>query len=58
MPDITMCSGNNCPIKHDCYRFVATPDKYMQAIFTTVPYDKKEQTCTHYWNIKLDDRRR
>lgn len=26
MPDITMCSGEGCPLKENCYRFTATPN--------------------------------
>lgn len=25
MPDISMCSGDGCPIKEKCYRHMATP---------------------------------
>ena len=28
MPDISMCEGGDCPSKHECYRFTATPDSY------------------------------
>ena len=26
MPDITMCSSNNCPERHNCYRATAKPN--------------------------------
>lgn len=25
MPDITMCPGEDCPVRDSCYRFTATP---------------------------------
>ena len=28
MPDIAMCNNQKCPVKFNCYRFVATPNKY------------------------------
>lgn len=28
MPDISMCKDINCPLRHRCDRFMATPDKY------------------------------
>lgn len=28
MPDITMCSSKNCPLKDKCYRSTATASKY------------------------------
>lgn len=28
MPDITMCSSENCPMRGSCYRSRAKPDKY------------------------------
>lgn len=27
MTDITMCSSENCPIRKDCYRHEAKPDR-------------------------------
>ena len=32
MPDITMCKGDGCGIKNNCYRFRATPDR-LQSYF-------------------------
>lgn len=48
MPDITMCRGEGCPIKEDCYRFNATPTPLYQSYFAIVPYDTK-RGCDHYW---------
>lgn len=48
MPDITMCAGEGCPIKEDCYRFTAKPNGLYQSYFSVVPYDRK-LGCDHYW---------
>jgi len=49
MPDITMCSGKDCPLKETCYRYKAKPDEY-QSYFMEAPYNDGE--CNHYWEIK------
>lgn len=38
MPDITMCTGN-CPVKENCYRYMATPNPYGQS------YSMLEPVC-------------
>ena len=53
MPDITMCNGESCPKKEDCWRFTATPDKYWQSYFSESPMAKYGE-CDHFW----PDRRR
>ena len=47
MPDITMCNGQGCELKETCYRYTATPSKYMQSYFTETPIKNGE--CEHYW---------
>ena len=44
MPDITMCEGNECPIRDTCKRFTATPSG-RQAYFVETPYD---DGCKYY----------
>ena len=46
MPDITMCVGDECPIKEKCYRFMAKPSEY-QYYFMEAPY--RDGKCEHYW---------
>lgn len=46
MPDITMCSGIDCPFKDNCYRHTATPSDY-QSYFLDPPI--KDGKCDHYW---------
>ena len=47
MPDITMCKGEQCPMKERCYRFTATPSNY-QSWFAEVPF-MKSGNCNHHW---------
>jgi hypothetical protein len=49
MPDITMCKGDDCPLKDKCYRFLASPSEYAQSYFVDAPYDKEKQECDHQW---------
>lgn len=48
MPDITMCTGKDCPLKDDCYRYTAFPNLYYQSYFRDPPY--KDGECNHFWN--------
>lgn len=50
MPDITMCKGTKCPLKKDCYRFLAKPDSW-QSFFAKVPFNKKLKECEFYWKV-------
>jgi len=47
MPDITMCAGNGCPIKMDCYRHIAKPSSQNQSYFAEIPYE--EGKCEVFW---------
>lgn len=49
MPDITMCPGEDCPLKESCYRYTATPSEFRQSYFVNTPY--KDGECDHYWEI-------
>ncbi len=31
MPDIAMCKNETCPLKNECYRFIAIPDEHWQS---------------------------
>jgi hypothetical protein len=50
MPDISMCSGAECPIKDTCYRFKATPSEWRQSYFTNPPI-KEDGTCDYFMEI-------
>lgn len=48
--DITMCHGNDCPLKNKCYRYTAYASPYWQSIFTKIHY--KDGKCKHFWDNK------
>lgn len=56
MPDITMCTGENCSLKETCYRNKATPCEYRQSYFIKPPYtinqERGEHSCELYWELK------
>jgi len=47
MADITMCSGQGCPMKEQCYRFMAIPNIYRQSYFFNPPI-KSDGTCENF----------
>lgn len=47
MPDITMCANKKCPLKKTCYRYTATPSKFMQS-YAGFEYDKDTKSCDYY----------
>lgn len=49
MADITMCKGEMCPLKEDCYRYLAKANPLWQAYFTKSPYNKEKNECDSYW---------
>lgn len=50
MADITMCHGNDCPLKNKCYRYTAYASPYWQSIFTEIHY--KDGKCKYFWDNK------
>lgn len=52
MADITMCTGEGCILKSNCYRFTAKPDACRQSYFVEAPIDTVSDTCRHFWNTK------
>lgn len=53
MSDITMCRGEDCPIKEQCYRYKATPNEYQQSYFYKIPYDKDKKECDKFWDLDV-----
>jgi hypothetical protein len=57
MPDISMCPGGACKLKEICYRFKATPSKYMQSYFMEPPFTVTERMsgqsteCQHFIDV-------
>jgi hypothetical protein len=49
MPDISMCSGVNCPLKKYCYRYRAVPTELRQSYYTIPPF--KDGNCDKFWDI-------
>lgn len=49
MPDITLCTDQQCPLRQSCMRFVAKPDKY-QSYFMGSP--SRGDQCPEYWPVK------
>lgn len=49
MPDIVMCKGNDCPLKHDCHRYKAKPNRFWQAYYINIPFQKDKGKCHKYW---------
>ena len=52
MPDISMCSGVDCPLKEKCYRYRAVPTEFRQSYFTVPPF--KDGNCNKFWDISKE----
>jgi len=48
MPDISMCENNKCPLRKNCYRFLARAG-YVQVYSDFAPDEKGK--CDGYWEI-------
>lgn len=53
MPDITMCSNNDCPLSESCYRFKCTPNEYWQSYSKFTPTEVDDTVECEYY-IELD----
>jgi hypothetical protein len=47
MADITMCSGEGCPVKQKCKRFTAIANEHWQSWFAAPPIE--DGKCEMYW---------
>lgn len=47
MPDITMCSNDECEKRSKCYRYLATPSVPYQSI-SDFPFDRDTEECDYY----------
>ena len=47
MTDISMCRGDGCYVRDECYRFTARPDGMWQAWLSTTPTDDGK-ACDYY----------
>ena len=48
MPDIAMCTGDGCPVKENCWRYLAPPDRY-QSQFAAPPCT--DEGCEYFWDV-------
>jgi len=48
MADIAMCLGGECPVKEDCWRYMA-PSSRWQSYLATPPYT--EEGCEYFWDM-------
>jgi hypothetical protein len=56
MPDISICSSEECPLKKKCYRSQAKPSEYWQAYsdFSEALNEDKTE-CEYFMEIYKDD---
>ena len=47
MPDISMCLNKECPLKDNCYRYVAKPSEFRQS-YSEFKYNNG---CDYYWEF-------
>jgi hypothetical protein len=52
MPDISMCTNDECPLNKTCYRYRATPNPHRQSYAGFKPDENGE--CEYYWEIEDD----
>lgn len=50
MGDFSKCSGTGCPMKEDCYRYLAASFTDCQG-FIDPPFDEQTGKCTMFWNV-------
>lgn len=48
MADISMCYGEGCPLKTECYRYTAPINEHRQTYFVYVPYDHAYKGCEYF----------
>jgi len=55
MPDISKCTGTNCPLKEKCYRYTSQSNEYRQSYLMDIPFTIKQGmvVCDHFMNIPI-----
>jgi hypothetical protein len=48
MADYAMCKGDECPVKEDCWRYMA-PSGIWQTYLATPPHT--EEGCDYFWDM-------
>jgi len=62
MTDITKCTGEGCPLKEKCYRYLAKSSEHYQSYFQKPPFknyktDAKIVTeCEYYWKVDNNEK--
>jgi len=58
VPDVTMCTDEDCPARNQCYRYRAIPNKHWQSYFKQSPRNDrfKESGFDCYMQIYAGDR--
>lgn len=52
--DITMCKGGACKRKRNCFRYMASPDKFYQSYFETPPCSWDGNMCGDFIQLYCD----
>ena len=55
MADITMCEGEGCPLRDNCYRFTAKPNPDRQSYFVETPVSQDGKCCLLYTSDAADE---
>ena len=55
MDDITKCSGEGCPLRHECHRFTKIDYYSKETFFLKVPFNHKLETCQYIWNDNAEE---
>lgn len=50
MPDISMCSNYNCPLRRNCYRYLAVPSDY--GFQTYSDFNPEGHSCEAFWDAE------
>lgn len=56
--DITMCKGEGCPFRMDCYRYMGPCDPLRQSYFAVAPIyndDNGEMYCEYYMRLTEEE---
>lgn len=51
--DITHCRGNDCPIKEQCYRYLAYKDINEPMLISVTAPIYKNGSCELFWDIHV-----
>lgn len=51
MPDISMCTDEECPSRLQCYRYRAEPNTYRQS-YMKFPRHHEAEKCDSFWPLR------